>query len=323
MGRKDWEQRGEGKHCKGEKGYLEEQEVRKPEYSPDEKTRQNQRKTKGSKAWDNSLLNRPSEWTVRNIDEVAAAVREDPQAEGASAFWNVYRGPFSDIPCNEPLRFIIIKARRSYATYYSIPEEEYLGDVIALMGETMLSDWMPEKESLENYIRCRCRPNAAYGRSILKAHGNKVYSLVKDDGYGSFKVCEISKYNIHAHPDYSRKYVNQLLLSIDDAVQNEKTSQLFGLGIAVQEDGFCRIEQESVRKWLMKLCKVSEYEMRICELIATHGKYINSRSVKEINETVVIPAGNPPMTKKELSELNHRVHVRAHRYYTEAIKGIR
>lgn len=53
-----------------------------------------------------SLLNRPSEWTVKNIDEVAAVVREKLWAEGASAFWNVYREPFSDVPCNEVLRSI-------------------------------------------------------------------------------------------------------------------------------------------------------------------------------------------------------------------------
>ncbi len=238
-------------------------------------------------------------------------------------FWNVYRGPFSNIHCNEPLRSIIIKARKSYSTYYPIPEEEYLGDVIALMGEKLLSDWMLEKESLEDYIRCRCRPNADYGRSILKAHGNKVYSLVKDNGHGFFEVYEISKYNIKAHPECTRKYVNQQLLPISDAVQKEKSGQTYGPCIAAQEDGFYRIEQESVHNWLMKQCKISEYELQICELIAAHGKYINSRSVKEINETVVIPAGNPPMTQKELSVLNHRVHVRARRYYTEAIKGLR
>lgn len=323
MGRKEWKQKGEGKYCKEEKAYLEEQEVRKPEYPADEKNGQNQGKSRGSKVGDNSLLNHPSEWTAKNIDEVAAAVREDPQSEGATVFWNVYRGPFSDIPCNEPLRSIIIKARKSYSTYYPIPEEEYLGDVIALMGEKLLSDWIPEKESLEDYIRFRCRPNADYGRSILKAHGNKVYSLVKDNGHGSFEVYEISKYNIKAHPECTRKYVNQQLLPISDAVQKEKSDQPYGPCIAALEDGFYRIEQESVRNWLMKQCKISEYELQICELIAAHGKYINSRSVKEINETVVIPAGNPPMTQKELSVLNHRVHVRARHYYAEAIKGMR
>ncbi len=323
MGRKERKQKGKENYCRGEMAYLEEQEARKLEYPPDKENEKNQRKVRGSKARDNSLLNRPSEWTAKNIDEVAAVVREDPRAEGASAFWNVYRGPFSDIPCNEPLRSIIIKARKSYSTYYSIPEEEYLGDVIALMGEKMLSDWMPEKESLEDYIRCRCRPNADYGRSILKAHGNKVYSLVKDKGHGSFEVYEISKYNIKAHPECTRKYVNQQILPISDAVQKERSSQPYGFCIAAQENGFYRIEQESVRDWLMKQCKVSEYELQICELIAAHGKYINSRSVKEINETVIIPAGNPPMTKNELSALNHRVHVRARRYYAEAIKGIR
>lgn len=161
-------------------------------------------------------------------------------------FWNVYRGPFSNIPCNEPLRSIIIKARKSYSTYYPIPEEEYLGDVIALMGEKLLSDWMLEKESLEDYIRCRCCPNADYGRSILKAHGNKVYSLVKDNGHGFFEVYEISKYNIKAYPECTRKYVNQQLLPISDAVQKEKSGQTYGPCIAAQEDGFYRIEQESV-----------------------------------------------------------------------------
>ena len=60
-----------------------------------------------------SLLNRPSEWTVKNIDEVAAVVREKLWAEGASAFWNVYRDPFSDVPCNEVLRSIknVLKIR--------------------------------------------------------------------------------------------------------------------------------------------------------------------------------------------------------------------
>ncbi|MDO4330190.1 MAG: hypothetical protein Q4C66_12745 [Lachnospiraceae bacterium] len=323
MGKEDWKQQGKRGHCTEKKDCWQEQETRKLVYDDDEGFGKNRIKVNASKAGEHSLLNRPSEWTAKNIDEVAAAVREEPWAEAASAFWNIYRGPFSDVPCNEVLRSIIVKAKRSYATYYPIPEEDYLGDVVALMGEKMLSDWMPEKESLENYIRCRCRPNAEYGRSILKAHGNKVYSLVKGDGHGSFHVCEISKYNIDAHPDYTRKYINQHLLSIDDIARNEKAYPFYGLGIAVQEDGFCRIEQKSVRSWLMKTCNISEYELQICELIAAHGKRINSESVEEINETVVLPAGNPPMTQKELSALNHRVHVRARRHYWEAIKGIR
>lgn len=83
------------------------------------------------------------------------------------------------------------------------------------------------------------------------------YSLVKDEGYGSFKVCEISKYNIDKHPDYTREYVNQQILSVNDIVQNEKSGQLYGLCIAMQEDGFRRIEEESVRSWMMKICNIS------------------------------------------------------------------
>lgn len=44
----------------------------------------------------------------------------------------------------------------------------------------------------------------------------------------------------------SVKNINQHLLSIDDIVQNEKAYPFYGLGIAVQENGFCRIEQKYI-----------------------------------------------------------------------------
>ena len=149
-------------------------------------------KTKTEAEYDFLVLENPSTWTVSSLDRVAEAVRANPFAEYAPAFWNTYKGPFSDIPCNEPLRSVIIRAKKSHPTYAPIPDEEYLGDVMALMGVRRLLDWIPSRETLEHYIRCRCRPNAEYGRSILNAHGNKVYALVKKNEDGSFHVCTAS-----------------------------------------------------------------------------------------------------------------------------------
>ena len=86
---------------------------------------------------------------------------------------------------------------------------------------------------------------------------------------------------------------------------------------------FEKIEIRSVRSWLMEICHVSEYEMSICEAIAGHGKCLDRKIVKEINEEIVLPAGKPPMTQKELYQLNFRIHKRAYYHYHEAISGIR
>lgn len=72
----------------------------------------------------------------------------------------------------------------------------------------------------------------------------------------------------------------------------------------------------------MDVCHVTEYEMQICEVIADSGKKVNAKTVQGINETIVIPAGNPPMTQKEVAALRHRVHIRAKRYYREVMKGL-
>lgn len=339
MGRKNWELEGE-KECSTKKSdYLEEQEVRKlndheVKENGEKKiffTASNQDKayvknkrdeTNYPKSRNEQLINHPSDWTMENIDEVAKTVKLNPLMESASVFWNIYHDPFNAIPCNEPLRTIILKAKRSYSAYYPIPDEEYLGDVMALMGAKVLSDWLPEKETLEHYIRCRCRPHAEYGRSILKAHGNKVYALVKNDGRGSFKVCEISKYNLTHYPGYTKKYVNQQILSMD-AMTQEDGDYLFNHLYDTSRDDFEQTEKSSLRKWLMEVCRVTEYEMQICEAIAAYGKCLDAVIVREINEAIVLPSGNPPMTQKEISMLNNRVHKRSQYHYKKAMEGIR
>ncbi len=268
------------------------------------------------------VLDNPATWAVSNLDIVAETVRDNPSVEYAQAFWNTYQGHFSDIPCNRPLRTMIICAKRSHPTYARIPDEEYLGDVIALMGERMLLDWNPEKESLEHYIRCRCRPNAEYGRSILKAHGNKVYALVKRNSDGSFHVAPMGQSQSDSSQDHVKKYVNQPVLSTEAVFQEARFSSQTGLP-GTLETGFGEVEAESVRTWLMKTCRVTEYEMQICEAVAGYGKCLDSRIVQEINEKIVLPAANPPMTQKDIYQLNFRVHKRARGHYGEAMAGIR
>lgn len=339
MGRKKWKLEGGTRCCTKKRNCLEEQEVQKlndsaGEGSGEEKTflsgsvwsgesiGNEENEKKYSKSRDEQLLNHPSDWTTENIDEVAKAVKLNPLAENASVFWNTYKGPFNDIFYNDPLRAIILKAKRSYSAYYPISDEEYLGDVMALMGTKMLSDWFPEKETLEQYIRCRCRPHAEYGRSILKAHGNTVYALVKNDGWGSYNVCEISKHNLTHYPGYTKKYVNQQVLSIDAMSQEDGDYRCNHL-YKNQEDGLERSEEKSVRQWLMSVCRVTEYEMQICEAIVAYGKCLDAIIVREINESIVLPSGNPPMTQKEISLLNNRVHKRAKYHYKKAMEGIR
>ena len=101
------------------------------------------------------VLNDPATWAVSNLDLVAETVRDNPFVEYAQVFWNTYQGPFSDIPCNEPLRSVIIRAKRSHPTYASIPDEEYLGDVMALMGTKMLvaHEGMPDHEIRDADLR--------------------------------------------------------------------------------------------------------------------------------------------------------------------------
>lgn len=345
MGRKKWEFEGGKDCCTKKRNGLGEQDVQKlndsekekvhkeeaifigadwkeEEISNEEAISNEEDGTNYPKSRDEQLLNHPSEWTAENIDKVARAVKLNPLAENASVFWNIYKGPFNALPYNDPLRIMILKAKRSYSAYYPISDEEYLGDVMALMGAKKLADWLPEKETLEQYIRCRCRPHAEYGRSILKAHGNTVYALVKKDGRGSFKVCEISKYNLAHYPGYTKKYVNQQLMSID-AITQEDGEYLFKHLYENQEERFAQSEEKSIRQWLMKACRVTEYEMQICEAIVAYGKCLDAKIVKEINEAIVLPSGNPPMTQKEISLLNNRVHKRAQYHYQKAIEGIR
>ena len=320
MGKEQCHQDKEKECCASRRCYIEEPGTRKIKGNAKEKTKRNQdRKHTGEN--EEFQLNNPLTWTINNIDKVAEAVKLNPKEEYTSIFWNTYKGSFSDIPCNEPLREIILKAKKSHSTYHTISDEEYLGDVMALMGMKMLADWNAEKESLSRYICCRCRPNAEYGRSILKNHGNKVYSLAKNDENGSFHICKINQYNRKKYPDYAGKYFNQSSISIDAIVQEEKHGKFYAL-YAVHENGIYQVEANSLRTWLMDVCHVTEYEMQICEVIADSGKKVNAKTVQGINETIVIPAGNPPMTQKEVAALRHRVHIRAKRYYREVMKGL-
>lgn len=273
---------------------------------------------------DKLIVHDPSTWTTVNIDKVAALVKNNPSAEYSSAFWNIYNGPFGDVPCNKPLRSIIIKTKKSHSVYHTISDEEYLGDVIALMGEKVLYDWNPAKESLEHYIGCRCRPNAEYGCSILKAHGHKVYALVKINQDGSFNVCDNTKCGRKNYPDYRKKYINSTILPVDEQLYSRKVNLYTGQSSGWSwKDDFEQIELRSVRSWLMETCHVSEYELSICEAISSYGKCLDPTIVHEINERIVLPAGNSPLTQKELYQLNFRVHKRACHYYHKAMSGIR
>ena len=136
-------------------------------------------------------INNPFTWTDSNIDQVAAAVKRHPSADYMEVFWNTYAGSFGTVPCNQPLRSLILREKKRQSVYTLIPDEEYIGDVTALMWGGRLEDWKPGKESLGHYIGCRCRPNAEYGRSIIKAHGNRVYAFVKDNNDGSFDICPL------------------------------------------------------------------------------------------------------------------------------------
>ncbi len=275
---------------------------------------------------DDLVLGDPSTWNDGNIDQVAASVKADPLAGHAPVFWNVYKGPFSDIPCNEPLRSIIIRSKRSHGTYAPIPDMEYLGDVIAMMGMKALRDWSPERETLAHYIGCRCRPNAEYGRSIIKAHGNRVYALVKGERDGSFDVRKGKREDLVDHLDYRKKYVNQSVMSIgmfgDGNGDGGYGRDLYGR-YGVMDAGFEAVETGAVRSWMMDVCRVTEYEMQICEAVAGYGKCLDARIVREINERVVIPSGRLPMTQEEIYKLNFRVHKRAKGHYREAMEGIR
>ncbi len=59
----------------------------------------------------------PLTWTASNIDEVAEMVKCCPLAGHSSAFWNTYAGSFGTIPCNLPLRNMILRAKRSHPAY--------------------------------------------------------------------------------------------------------------------------------------------------------------------------------------------------------------
>lgn len=269
-------------------------------------------------------INNPSTWTVSNIDQVAAAVKHHPSAGYSEVFWNTYAGSFGTIPCNIPLRSMIIRAKHHHSAYAMIPDEEYLGDVTALMWAGMLHDWMPDRESLERYIGCRCRPNAEYGRSIIRTHGNRVYALVKDNGDGSSDIRSLSISNSYSRRDYTKKYVNLPVMSIDSIVCEDGDRPLrFLERYGVSDNCLERIEAESTRRWLMEVCNVTEYEMRICEAVAGYGKCLDAWIVEEINAKIVIPSGMPPMSQEDIYKFNFRVHKRARYHYRKAMSGIR
>lgn len=269
-------------------------------------------------------INNPSTWTIANIDQVAAAVKRHPSAGYAEVFWNTYVGSFGTIPCNLPLRSMIIRTKRHHSAYAMMPDEEYLGDVTALMWAGMLSDWMPDRESLERYIGCRCRPNAEYGRSIIKAHGNRVYALVRDNGDGSSDIRSLSINSSHSSRGYTKKYVNLPVMSIDSIACEAGDRPLSFLErYAVPDNCPGRIEAESTRMWLMETCNVTEYEMRICEAVAGYGKCLDAWIVEEINAKIVVPSGMPPMSQEDIYKFNFRVHKRARHHYRKAMSGIR
>lgn len=270
------------------------------------------------KGWE---MNNPSTWNDSNIDRVAAAVKRHPSADYAVPFWNTYAGPFGTVPCNLTLRSLIIRAKRPHSAYALIPDEEYIGDVTALMWAGKLEDWKPGKEALRVYIGCRCRPNAEYGRSIIRAHGSRVYAFVKDKGDGSKDIRPLSA---GSSQGYVKKYVNLPVMSIDAMVSKDsERSCSFLEYYAVPDNCPERIEEESTRLWLMKTCHVTEYEMRICEAVAGYGKCLDAWIVEEINTKIVIPSGEPPMTQEELYKFNFRIHKRAKHHYQKAISGLR
>lgn len=266
----------------------------------------------------------PLTWTASNIDEVAEMVKDCPSAGHSSAFWNTYAGSFGTIPCNLPLRNMILRAKRFHPAYSMIPEEEYVGDVTALMWAGRLSDWNPKGESLEHYIGCRCRPNAEYGRSIIRAHGNRIYAWVKDNGDGSLYICSTGIRGMKDSQGYVKKYVNLPVMSVDAMVcEDSDRTCSFLERYAVPDNCPGRMEEESTRLWLMKTCHVTEYEMAVCEAIAGYGKCLDSWIVEEINRKIVVPSGRPSMSQKELYQFNFRVHKRARHHYGKAMAGIR
>lgn len=140
MGRKKWEFEGGKDCCTKKRNVLGEQDVQKLNDSAEEKVHKEKAIFIDSvwkeevisneaaisneedgitypKSRDEQLLNQPSEWTAENIDKVARAVKLNPLAENASVFWNIYKGPFNAISYNDPLRMMILKAKRSYSAY--------------------------------------------------------------------------------------------------------------------------------------------------------------------------------------------------------------
>jgi len=268
----------------------------------------------------NLEIHNPLTWSDSNIDQVAAEVKYHPSADYAAAFWNTYTGPFGTIPGNLPLRSLILRAKRPHSVYALIPDEEYIGDVTALLWAGRLEDWKPDKEGLGYYIGCRCRPNAEYGRSIIRAHGNRVYAFVKDNGDGSSDIRSLSS---GSGQGYVKKYVSLPLMSIDAMVCKDSDRPCSFLEYCALPDNCVeRIEAESTRLWLMKTCNVTEYEMRICEAVAGYGKCLDAWIVEEINTGIVIPSGKPPMTQEELYKFNFRIHKRAKHHYKKAMSGL-
>ncbi len=266
-------------------------------------------------------INNPFTWSDFNIDQVAAEVKHHPSADYAAAFWNTYAGPFGTVPCNLPLRSLILRAKRPHSAYSLIPDEEFIGDVTALMWAGRLGDWRPDKESLGHYIGCRCRPNAEYGRSIIRAHGSRVYAFVKDSGDGSPDIRPLSS---GSGQGYVKKYVSLPPMSIDAMICKDGDRPCSFLErCAVPDNCLERIEAESTRLWLMKTCNVTEYEMRICEAVAGYGKCLDAWIVDEINTKIVVPSGERPMTQAELYKFNFRIHKRAKHHYKKAMSGLR
>lgn len=265
-------------------------------------------------------INNPFTWSDSNIDQVAEAVKCHPSADYTEAFWNTYAGPFNTVPCNLPLRSLILRAKRPHSAYKHIPDEEFLGDVTALLWAGKLEGWKPDKEGLGHYIGCRCRPNAEYGRSIIRAHCNRVYAYVKDKGDGS---CHISPLDLGGGQGYVKKYISLPIMSMDAVILKDgEKLRGFAEQYAVPDNCPGGIEAESVRLWLMETCNVTEYEMRICEAVAGYGKRLDAGIVAEINAEIVIPSGQPPMTQEELYKFNFRIHKRAKHHYKEAMSGL-
>ncbi len=292
-----------------------------------EETKGSARSTAEKNIWNKNEdweLNNPFTWSDSNIDQVAAAVKRHPSADYTEVFWNTYAGPFGTVPSNLPLRSLILRAKRPHSAYSLIPDEEYIGDVTALMWAGGLGDWRPDKESLGHYIGCRCRPNAEYGRSIIRAHGNRVYAFVKNNGDGSSDIRPLDSGNGCSGQGYVKKYVNLPVMSVDAMIYKESERLCsFPEHYAVSDNCPGKIEAESTRLWLMKTCNVTEYEMRICEAVADYGKCLDAWIVEEINTKIVIPSGEPPMTQEELYKFNFRIHKRAKHHYKKAISGLR